>query len=139
MGATGSARRIDAVLAGLAAFDCALTLWAFLAPEFWFRVFHGVPYADPEGFLRRCGANWAAFALFQAVALARWRTNPSWLAVAAGVRFSDIFTDWAYLAFSSHRTTFGCATLAAMSPVNLLLGWWLLRAHDELSRATTGG
>ncbi|MBI3288954.1 MAG: hypothetical protein HYZ74_05500 [Elusimicrobia bacterium] len=125
-------RRIQRTLAGLVALDVVLTLWALLAPQLWFRIFHGAPYADPEGFLRRCGANWAAFALFQAVALARWRKNPTWLAVVAGIRLSDIFTDWTYLAFCAHITPFGYAALAAVSPLNMFLGWWLLRAHERL-------
>jgi hypothetical protein len=121
--------RISAVLAALVIFDVVLASWAFLAPDLWFRVFHGVPYHDPEGFLRRCGANWAAFALFQAVAFLRWRQAPYWVAVAAGIRLSDIFTDWTYLAFATHITAFGIVALALASPLNMLAGWWLLRAY----------
>ncbi|MDD5657439.1 MAG: hypothetical protein PHF00_09330 [Elusimicrobia bacterium] len=133
-----SASRIDLVLAGLVALDVLLALWAFFAPRYWFHVFHGMAYFDPGGFLRRCGANWAAFALFQAIAWARWRSNPSWLAVVAGIRLSDIFTDWTYLAFCSRITVFGAISLAAVSPMNMILGWRLLRAHERRRRNSSG-
>ncbi len=128
-------RKIDATLAALLALDVVLTVWAFAFPGLWFAVFHGVPYDDPEGFLRRCGANWAAFALFQAIALARWRRAPDWLAVAAGLRLSDIFTDWTYLAFARDVTWFARVALATTSPANLVVGLYLLRRY----RARSGG
>jgi hypothetical protein len=122
-------RKIDATLAALLALDVTLTVVAFFFPGLWFALFHGVPYADPEGFLRRCGANWAGFALFQAIALRRWRRAPWWLAVAAGLRLSDIFTDWTYLAFAHDLTWFGRISLAATSPMNLVVGLYLLRCY----------
>src|SRR5262249_7681168 len=114
-------RKIDLVLGALLALDVTLTVAAFGLPDLWFKLFHGVPYDDPEGFLRRCGANWAAFALFQAIALARWRREPSWLAVTAGLRLGDIFTDWTYLAFARDVTSFAKLSLAATSPANLVV------------------
>lgn len=124
--------RISRVLLALVAFDVVLTAWAFFAPELWFRLFHGAPYDDPQGFLRRCGANWAAFALFQAVALVRWRKAHHWIAVVAGIRLSDIFTDWTYLAFASDITAFGAVALGLASPMNMVAGWWLLRAYRQI-------
>jgi hypothetical protein len=120
------------VLGGLVVFDVILTSWAFFAPDLWFEVFHGVPYNDPEGFLRRCGANWAAFALFQAVAFLRWRQAPYWVAVVAGIRLSDIFTDWTYLAFSTHMTPLGTLGLALASPMNMITGAWLLYRYRRM-------
>ena len=64
-----SERRVTALLGFLVAFDVTLTTWAFGFPELWFTVFHGTAYDDPQGFLRRCGANWAAFAVFNALGL----------------------------------------------------------------------
>jgi hypothetical protein len=122
-------RRVTILLAILVGFDVVLTVWAGAFPRQWFAVFHGVGYDDPEGFLRRCAANWAAFALFQAIALACWRRDPVWLAIVAGVRFSDIFTDLTYVFAARDTTWFAKATLAPMSLINLGLGIVLLRAY----------
>jgi hypothetical protein len=125
-------QRVNQLLLGLFLYDTMLTSWVFLAPGLWFWAFHGIPYHDPEGFLRRCGANWAAFALFQGIARFRWQHDLSWIAVAAGIRLSDIFTDWAYLFYATDMTWFGGVGLALSSPLNLLFGLWLLRAHRML-------
>jgi hypothetical protein len=122
-------RRVHGLLGFLVAFDVVLTTWAFVFPDLWFKAFHGVGYDDPEGFLRRCGANWAAFALCQAIAFVRWRRDPMWLAVVAGVRLSDIFTDLTYSIFAHDLTWFAKATLAPMSLINLAFGWYLIRAY----------
>jgi hypothetical protein len=122
-------RGLAALLAFLVLFDATLTVWAGLFPDLWFAAFHGVPYSDPEGFLRRCAANWAAFAIFQGVALVRFRREPQWLAVVAGMRLGDCLTDWTYLAFSTHATLFGKLALASTSPLNVILGVSLLRAY----------
>jgi hypothetical protein len=127
-------RQVDFVLSGLFIFDVILTSWVFFAPDLWFRVFHGVPYNDPEGFLRRCGANWAAFALFQGIARLRWKQNVAWIAVVAGVRLSDIFTDWTYLYFAADMTPLGTLGLLGASPMNMIAGWWLWRVHRSLSQ-----
>ena len=127
-------RQVDFVLGGLFIFDVILTSWVFFAPDLWFQSFHGVPYNDPEGFLRRCGANWAAFALCQGVARLRWKQNLAWIAVLAGVRLSDIFTDWTYLYFAADITSMGKLGLLGASPMNMICGWWLWRAHQSLSQ-----
>ena len=128
---------IGALLSSLVLLDVTLTIWAFFFPRLWFAAFHGVPYDDPQGFLKRCAANWAAFALFQLVAWRRWRKQPDWLVVVAGLRLSDIFTDWTYL-FSAHDITwFGRVALFAVSPANLAIGWYLLRTYRAMPRAAT--
>jgi hypothetical protein len=124
-------RGVTATLAGLLALDVVLATVAFGFPELWFQVFHGVPYQDPEGFLRRCAANWAAFALLQAIALRRWRREPWWLLVVAGARLSDIFTDWTYLFFAHDVTWFARASLATTSPGNLVVGIFLVKRWRE--------
>src|SRR6516225_5575186 len=72
--------------------DTSLSLIAWLVPDLWFRLLHG---AGPAGFdialLRRSAGQWAAFALAQGITLSRWRKMPIWLAIVAGVRFSDLF------------------------------------------------
>ncbi len=133
MGDPGRARQIDGYLLFLVVLDVTLSTVAFFFPQLWFDLFHGVPYVDPQGYLRRCAANWTAFALFQAIALARWRRSPHWLAVVAGIRLSDIFTDWTYLWFCQDITFFGRASLFVVSPANLWLGWQFLRFHGRAS------
>jgi hypothetical protein len=122
-------RRVYALLAFLVLLDATLVTWATAFPQLWFTVFHGTTYDDPEGFLRRCAANWAAFLLFQVIALLRWRRDPMWLAVIAGVRLSDIFTDVTYVLVAHDTTWFAKLTLAPTSLSNLLFGLFLLRAY----------
>ena len=43
----------------------------------------------------------------QAIALIRWRRRPVWLAVVAGVRFSDLFTDLSYVLVVPILTSMG--------------------------------
>jgi hypothetical protein len=123
------ARHVHKLLVFLVALDVVLTTWAVAFPGLWFAAFHGTAYDDPQGFLRRCGANWAAFLLWQVVALVRWRREPVWLAVVAGVRLSDIFTDVTYVFVAHDTTLFARLTLAPMSVLNFLFGVFLLRAY----------
>jgi hypothetical protein len=118
---------VRAVLISLISLDVSISAIAFFRPELWFDLFHGVPYADPEGLLRRTGAAWAGFALFQVLALRRWEREPIWLALVAGIRFSDMFTDWTYLAFAHDLTLFGRISLAAASPLNVIAGIFFIR------------
>ena len=96
---------------------CVLSWWQ---PEFWFHLLH---HAEPAGFdvalLRRAGGQWAAFALVQAIALLRWRTQPLWLVIVAGARISDLFTDLSYIAAVPSLTPFGWATLVPPAFLNL--------------------
>ena len=127
-------KKITSLLIFLIALDVTISIGAFFFPDLWFRIFHGVPYNDPQGFLRRCGANWGAFALFQIIALVKWKKRPYWLAIVAGIRFSDIFTDWTYLFFSSDITMFGRVSLFAVSPLNVLFGLYFLYAFGKLRK-----
>src|SRR6266702_3424092 len=78
--------------------DTILFVLAWTAPDLWFRIFHDAAPAGLEvTLLRRSAGQWAAFALAQAIALWCWRKKPEWLAVVAGVRFSDLFTDLSYV------------------------------------------
>jgi hypothetical protein len=121
--------RVRGLLGFLVVFDVTLTVWALAFPALWFTVFHGTPYDDPQGFLRRCGANWAAFALFQLIALVRWRRDAVWLAVVAGLRLGDIFTDATYVFVAHDTTLFARLTLLPTSIANLGIGLYLLRAY----------
>ena len=92
--------------------DTLLFLIAWFAPHLWFQVFHGsAPTVLETAFLRRSAGQWAAFALAQGITLWQWRKNPVWLAVEAGIRFSDLFTDISYV-----------LSVPSLSPI----GWTLL-------------
>ena len=130
----GFRRTIYVLLLSLVLLDIVISFLAFFFPETWFKLFHNSDFIDPQGFLRRCAANWTAFALIQTLAFIKWERKPYWLAIVAGVRFSDIFTDWAYLWFSSGTTHFGKITLFFMSPFNLLLGLLFLNAYKRLQK-----
>lgn len=124
-------QKITSVLVGLVLLDLTLSLLGYFGPELWFRLFHGVAYNDPQGFLRRSAANWTAFLLIQLIALLRWKKDHMWLKVVAGVRFSDLFTDLAYLLFCSDITLFGRIALMSAGPANLLVGLYLWAASRK--------
>jgi hypothetical protein len=65
-------------------------------------------------------ASGAAFALAQAVTLWRWRKDPVWLAVCAGVRFSDLFTDVSYILAVPSLTRLGWILLVPLPFLNLV-------------------
>ena len=94
---------------------------------------HGAVYADPLGMIRRLGAVWAAFVLFQLIAVFRWKQNPHWLVIVAGIRWTEVFSDWFYWYFAETLTLFGHAGLLIAPPVNLMLGLFLLKMFSQLS------
>jgi hypothetical protein len=113
---------------------------SWLRPGIWFQL---LQRASPSGFdvalLRRAGGQWAAFALLQAIALVRWRRNPAWLAVAAGGRFSDLFTDIAYMISVPSLTGWGAGLLLAAPCLNLLGVVILLRAYNHSTQNDDAG
>lgn len=112
--------------------DTLLVVMAWLAPDLWFRVFHAsAPQGLEVAFLHRSAGQWAAFALAQAIALWRWRRDPLWLVVAAGVRFSDLFTDLAYVVSAPTLTKFGWALLLPPPALNFVGVVILLRAYRQ--------
>lgn len=101
--------------------DTVIFVLAWLAPGLWFQLLHnGVPAGLEIALLRRSAGQWAAFALAQAITLWRWKSDPRWLAVAAGVRFSDIFTDVSYILAVPSLTTAGWILLVPPPFLNLV-------------------
>jgi hypothetical protein len=120
--------------------DILLFLMSWLAPDIWFRVFHtAVPAGLDSAWLRRSGGQWAAFALAQGIAIWRWRTDPVWLAVVAGVRFSDLFTDISYILAVPSLTTIGWILLLPPPALNLLGVIIMLRGYNQASRSAGAG
>ena len=124
---------IGPVLAGFVALDLFYAVICFFFPQMWFGVFHGTAYSDPEGLLRRTGAIWATFSVLQLIALLKWRQKPYWIAIIAGVRLSEIFADWTYLAFAQNLTLFGRIALFLASPSNMIVSWYFFKSYLELA------
>jgi hypothetical protein len=101
--------------------DTLLFGLAWIAPDLWFRILHASAPAGLEvALLRRSAGQWAAFALAQAIALWYWRKKPIWLAVVAGVRFSDLFTDISYMLAVPALTPLGWILLSPPPVLNLV-------------------
>jgi len=99
--------------------DATIFALAWLAPDLWFRLFHhAAPLGLDVALLRRAAGQWLAFAVVQAIALARWKTEPTWLLVVAGARASDLFTDVSYLAAAPSVTTLGWVALSPPAFLN---------------------
>lgn len=112
--------------------DTLLFLMSWFAPELWFRLFHGTPATGLAiAFLRRSAGQWAAFALAQGITLWRWKKDPAWLAVAAGVRFSDLFTDISYILAVPSLTRLGWIFLLPPPLLNLLGVVIMLRGYNQ--------
>jgi hypothetical protein len=101
--------------------DTVIFALAWVAPDLWFRLFHDSAPAGLEvALLRRSAGQWAAFALAQAIALWCWRERPEWLAVVAGIRFSDLFTDISYILAVPTLTRLGWILLLPPALLNLV-------------------
>ena len=116
--------------------DTFLFLMAWFAPDLWFKVFHAlVPAGLEVAFLRRSAGQWAAFALAQAITLWRWQKQPVWLPIAAGIRFSDLFTDISYILAVPSLTTIGWMLLLPPPLLNLIGVIILLRGYSQIQNS----
>jgi hypothetical protein len=129
-----SKKAVNVLLVVLILLDVIYDVVIFFSPETWFRVMHGAPYIDPEGLLRRTAAVWAAFVLWQTIALVRWKKGPHWLMLVAGIRWTEIFADWTYLYFAHSITTVGRLGLLSAAPINLLCGWFFYRSYFKATQ-----
>lgn len=101
--------------------DITIFAISWIAPQLWFRLFHhSTGNALEIALLRRSGGQWLAFALGQAITLWQWRRRPEWLAVAAGIRLSDLFTDPSYLIAAPSLTRFGQMLFPIFPILNLI-------------------
>jgi len=121
--------------------DAGLFILSWLAPHLWFHYFNGVaPMGLDSALLRRCGGQWLAFALAQGITLWRWKKQPVWLAVEAGVRFSDLFTDVSYIVASlPSLTTMGWIFFLPPFFLNLLGVVIMLRGYQQARRSEPTG
>jgi len=116
--------------------DLIYAVVGFFFPEIWFKFIHGAEHVDPQGLLQRTAAVWAAFALFQWIALVKWKKQPYWLAVVAGLRFSELFADWTYLYFADKISVFGWLGLSVSTPTNFFVCLFLLKSYLKISKET---
>lgn len=123
---------VNGLLVALVLLDVFLSTIALAFPDRWAQVMHGLPYEDSAGLLRRTGAVWVAFVVLQAIALFRWRKQPYWLPLVAGVRFTELFSDWVTIFAAKQMTTIGTIGLLLAPPANLLFGLILLSAYRRL-------
>jgi hypothetical protein len=123
-------------LAFLVILDLVLSTTCLLYPDKWFMTFHGVHYdnLDAEGLLKRTGAVWVAFTLLQLIALIRWQKAPWWLVLIAGVRLTELFSDWTYMYVAHTMTTIGKMGLFIAPPGNLAFGIFLVWAYKKIMR-----
>jgi len=125
------------LLAFLVVLDIVLSTTAICFPETWFKVFHAAPYVDPQGLLRRTGALWVAFTLLQFVALIRWEKEPWWLVLIAGVRLTELFSDWTYIYVAESLTPWGKLGLFIAPPGNLAFGLYLTWVYLKIMKGRT--
>lgn len=117
--------------------DITIFALSWIAPQVWFHLFHNSTGGLLEiALLRRSGGQWLGFALGQALTLALWRRRPEWLAVAAGIRLSDLFTDLSYLIAAPSLTPFGRMLFPIFPILNLVGVVILLKGYRQ---ATSGG
>ncbi|WP_372784732.1 hypothetical protein [Phenylobacterium sp.] len=115
--------------------DTTIFVLAWVYPDLWFKLFHhSVPQGLEIALLRRSAGQWAAFALAQAIALALWRRKPVWLAVVAGIRFSDLFTDISYILAAPTLTPLGWILLSPPAVLNLVGVVIMLKGYEQASR-----
>jgi hypothetical protein len=131
----GSSFVINILLLFLVGLDVVLFVLALLLPNTWFIIFHNQPYTDPQGLLRRTGAVWVAFTLLQFIAYMKWQEQYYWLVLIAGVRLTELFSDWTYLYFAQNITRVGRISLWIAPPANLVMGWFFIQSFLKL---TTG-
>jgi hypothetical protein len=127
-------RRTNLLLLFLVVLDVGLSATALFFPAMWFHLFHAAPPVDPQALLARTGGVWVAFTLVQLMALLRWRKHPHWLVLVAGVRSTEILSDWIYLTLCSGITWPGRIGLLVSPPANLLFAWLLLRTWNRIAK-----
>lgn len=126
-----SAKWINLLLLFLVLLDIALSAVCLLRPDLWVKLMHGLEYADSLGLVRRMGAVWLAFFIFQLAALLFWQKYPYLLVLVAGIRLTEIFSDWFYWYFAEQLTWFGHSGLLVAPPSNLIFGIILIKAYHQ--------
>lgn len=125
---------INGVLITFIFLDLIYVIIGFYFPELWFKIIHGTNYVDHLGLLQRMAAVWAAFALFQFIALFRWQKSNLWLVLVAGLRLSELFADWTYLFFADKIALLGWLGLVSSTPINFITCAFLLTSYLKMTK-----
>jgi hypothetical protein len=113
--------------------DTLLFVMAWVAPDFWFRVFHAaLPAGLDVAWLRRSAGQWAAFSLVQGITLWRWKKEPLWLVATAVARFTDLFTDISYVVSAPTLTHLGWMFLLPPPVLNFIGIVIMLRGYQQM-------
>jgi hypothetical protein len=123
------------LMAFLVILDLVLSTTCLFFPERWFSIFHGAQYIDPQALLKRTGAVWVAFTVLQLIAFFCWEKAPWWLILIAGVRLTELFSDWTYMWLASSMTPIGKLGLFIAPPGNLVFGIFLIWAYKKVMKA----
>lgn len=99
----------------------------------WNRLFYQIVPSQPTSLLYRMGAVWFAFVLIQGYAWRHWQKKPYWLTITAGVRLTEMFSDWIYLATTDNLTWFGHFGFVISPPMNVLFAWILINSYLKLN------
>jgi len=134
MVATNQRFSVYLLLGCLVVLDLVLSIASLFFPEWWYQTIHGVSYVDPQGLLKRTGAIWVAFTVLQLIAFFQWERSPWWLVLIAGVRFTELFSEWTYLYFAKDVTFGGRLGLFVAPIANLVFGWFLIRSSFKVTR-----
>ena len=124
---------INLLLLFLVILDLILSAICLLRPDLWVKLMHGTEYSDSLGLIRRMGAVWLAFFVFQLVALLFWQKHSYLLVLVAGIRLTEVFSDWFYWYFTEYLTGFAHFGLLISPPSNLLFGIILIKAYKKMN------
>ncbi len=124
---------INLLLLFLVLLDIGLSAICLLRPDLWVKLMHGIDFIDTLGVIRRMGGVWLAFVLFQLVALLFWQKYPILLVLVAGIRFTEIFSDWFYWYSAGQLTWFANFGLLIAPPSNIIFGIILITTYKKFS------
>jgi len=125
-------RYVNALLIFLVVLDITLFSFCLFAPHYWFLIFHHADYVDPQALLKRTGGVWIGFTLMQAYALLKWKEQPHLLVMIAGVRLTEMVSDWIYLASAASHTWFASLGLTIAPIANIIFAWYFLRCYESI-------
>jgi hypothetical protein len=136
--ASGGKNTLTVILNWLLVIVIVVDVYYFITcvffPEQWFKMIHGTPYIDPQGLLRRNGAIWGTMALFQLLALIKWRRKPYWLTIIGGLRGTEIVAEAFYLYFAQSITTMGRISLLVATPLNFVVSMFFIWSYLKITK-----
>ena len=123
---------IKFLLIFLTLIDIFLIIMGLVFPAVWLKWIHGVYVPDHQGLMIYIGGIWLAFASLQILATILWENHVYWLAVIAGVRWTESCAGWLQLMAANDLSAFGKIFLASVPAANLVFGYILIRCYQEL-------